>query len=129
MNEAKNPAVPRRQSIRNRLLAVALAVIGVAIVVITFVTIDTANSVGRRAQEVSSQSLRSQAEAYLVQINKTIADQSNLILDRAARDIETVADSTAAIYNGNLPEDYWPASEHVFTGPEGQFLNGGDDTS
>jgi GAF domain-containing protein/HAMP domain-containing protein len=111
------------------LLALALAVIVVAIVVITVVTIDTANSVGRRAQEVSSQSLRSQAEAYLVQINKTIADQSNLILDRAARDSETVADSTAAIYNGNLPEDYWPADQHVFTGPDGQFLNSGEDTS
>jgi GAF domain-containing protein/HAMP domain-containing protein len=129
MNEVKNTGAPRRQSIRNRLLALALVVIVVAIVVITVITIDTADSVGRRAQEVSTQSLRSQAEAYLVQINKTIADQSNLILDRAARDIQTVADSTAAIYNGNLPKDYWPVDQHLFPGPEGQFLNSGDDIS
>jgi GAF domain-containing protein/HAMP domain-containing protein len=129
MNEARASGAPRRQSIRNRLLALALAVIVVAIVLITILTIVTANNVGRRAQEVSSQSLRSQAEAYLVQINETIAEQSNLILDRAARDIETVADSTAAIYNGNLPEGYWPADQHLFTGPEGQFLNSGEDAS
>jgi GAF domain-containing protein/HAMP domain-containing protein len=121
--------VSGRRSIRSRLLGLAWGMTIIAIVVITGIAIDSANSVGRRAQQASSESLLAQAQAYLAQTNANIAEQNNLILDRAARDVQTVADAATAIYSGELPSDYWPPQEHLLTGPEGQYLNGPDDVS
>ncbi|MBN1146550.1 MAG: GAF domain-containing protein [Anaerolineales bacterium] len=121
------------RSIRRRLLALAWGMTIVAIALITAIAIDSANNVSRQAQLTSSQSLRVQAEKNLAQINASIAEQNNLILDRAARDVHTVASTIASIYDsalaGDLPAGYWPPEEHIFPGPEGQYLNGAEDTS
>jgi len=120
------------RTIQSQLLALAIGIIVVTILVTTVVGYDLASNVIRQAQQTSSESLREQAEAYLIQINNTIASQNNLILDRAAKDVKAVADVTAAIYNGDLPSDYWKGEdqdEALTIGPEGQRLNGLEDIS
>ena len=117
------------RGIRSRLLVLTLSTTIVAITVITVVAIISANNLNARAQQASSQSLRAQAEAYLIQVNQTIAEQNDLILDRAARDVQTVAEAAAAIYADNPPSDFWPPQEHMFTGSNGQYMNGEDDVS
>ena len=116
-----------RSSIRNQLLGFALGAILIAILVTTLVAFDLAGAVIRQAQQTSSQSLRSQAETYLVQINESIADQNNMVLDRAVKDVQAAAQTAAAIFNGDLPSGYWTEETHLVAGPEGQKLNGESD--
>lgn len=119
-------------SIRTRLLALALGLTLVALVVIAVVAFDSASNVIRRAQQTSSESLRAQAEVYLQQINASIAGQNNLILDRAARDVQAVADTTAAIFLGetsNQPLTSLGQARQLVTGPQGQYLNKKEDVS
>ena len=127
--ELQGVAISGRRTIRSRLLALAWGLTILAIVVITAIAIDSANSVSRRAQQASSESLLAQAQAYLSQTNANIAEQNNLILDRAARDVQTVADAATTVFSGELPADYWPPQDHLMTGPQGQYLNGPDDVS
>lgn len=111
-----------RSSIRTRLLllAVGLTLAALAVVIVTAFTLSR-NIIGQ-AQQVSSESLQKQAETYLVQINNSIAGQSALVLDRAARDIKSLADTATMVYGGHvdLPEKIISMS----VGPEGQRMNG-----
>jgi GAF domain-containing protein/HAMP domain-containing protein len=127
--EIQGLSISNRRSIRGRLLALAWGLTIVAVVVITAIAIDSANTISRRAQQASSESLLVRAKAYLAQTNANIAEQNNLILDRAARDVQTVGNAATTIYSGELPTDYWPSRDHLITGPEGQYLNGPDDVS
>jgi len=111
------------------LLGLALGVIVVSIVVITVVAFDLSRNVIQRARQTSSDSLRAQAEAYLVQINRSIAEQNNLVLDRAERDARTAAESSAAVFNGELPIEALPVSKRLISGPEGQLMNTAEDIS
>ncbi len=99
---------------------------------IALVAFDSASSVIRQAQQTSSESLRAQAEVYLQQINASIAGQNNLILDRAARDVQAAADATAAIFNAessNQPLTGLDQAKNLVTGPQGQYLNKKEDVS
>ncbi|MFM8322025.1 MAG: hypothetical protein ACKOC5_14020, partial [Chloroflexota bacterium] len=85
-------------SIRTRLLVLAVGLMVVALVVLLLTALTSAGSVIRTAQDTSSSSLRSQVQEYLVQINRGIAQQNALVLDRAVRDVDTIAGTTASIY-------------------------------
>lgn len=118
-----------RDSVRTRLLGLALSVIIISIFVTTVVAFDLSRNVIQRARQTSSESLRSQAETYLVQINRSIADQNNLILDRAEKDVKTAAEASEAIFNGELPSEFLPAQKRLIPGPEGQLMNTAGDIS
>lgn len=131
---ASSPFTPQeptwnRFGIRTRLLALALGAILVTIVVTTVVGYDLARNVIRQAQQTSSDSLQSQAEAYLVQINSSIAAQNNLILDRARKDVQAAAESCTAVFNGDLPPDYKPAKDQLVRREEGQLMNTAEDVA
>jgi GAF domain-containing protein/HAMP domain-containing protein/competence protein ComGC len=112
-------AMPR--SIRGRLFGLAIGLTVVTILVILVVAANSASQVIRQAEDTSTRSMRDQIQAYLVQVNQSMAAQSALILDRAVRDVQTVADTTAAIYAGQLP--LTPIQTELITGPEGQMMN------
>lgn len=120
---------PVSRSIRTRLLALVLGAILVTVLVISGVAIRAGDSVIRTAQQTSSESLRAQVENYLVQINSSIAERNDLVLDRAVRDVQTVAQAAAAIYNEELPSGFFSADEHMQVGPDGQHLNFPEDVS
>ncbi len=123
------PEISRKpaQSIRTRLLTLALGLTVIALAVVILAAVETAGGVIRQAQDVSSESLRAQAESYLVQINNSVAGQSALILDRAARDIQSVADAAGAIFSGKISLPGTTVSMTV--GPEGQLMNSAKDVS
>ena len=119
-------------SIRTRLLALALGLTLLALVVVTLAAFDSASNVIGRAQQISSQSLRLQAEDYLQQINTSIAEQNNLVLDRAARDVQAVADTTATIFNrdgSDQPLASQDQAKDMVPGPDGQYLGKKEDVS
>lgn len=114
-------------SIRTRLLALAIGLLLIALVVVIATAVESSRNVIRHAQEITSESLRAQAESYLVQINTTVAGQSALVLDRAARDIQSVADATGVLFSGrmNVPGTY----VGMTVGPERQLMNSPEDIS
>ena len=121
------------RGIRRRVLTVILSLILIAIVVITTVTVLSARVISQRAGEISSQSLRSQAETYMEQITSSAARENDLILDRANRDVQAVADSVAVAYQtlgkaeGLSADTFWSFDEKMFQIEDGQYMNGKDD--
>jgi GAF domain-containing protein/HAMP domain-containing protein len=114
-------------SIRTRLFGLALGLTVLAILIVLAVSANSASRVIGEAGDTSTRSLRSQIEAYLVQVNQSMAVQSALILDRSVRDVQTVADATGAIYNGDIP--LASAGTELTVGPEGQAMNEVDSIS
>ena len=74
----------RHRGIRRNMLTAVISLILTAVIVITIVmVISPARVVSQRAQMISSESLRAQAETYLQQITVSTARENDLILDRA----------------------------------------------
>lgn len=109
------------RSIRTRLFILALSLTVIAILIVLGVAANSASRVIGDAGDASTRRLQDQIEAYLVQVNQSIAVQSALILDRSVRDVQTLADNTAAIYNGDIP--LTPIETQLRLGDEGQALN------
>jgi GAF domain-containing protein/HAMP domain-containing protein len=118
------PVLGTSLSIRTRLFGLALGLTVLAILIVLAVSANSANLVISEAGDTSTRSLRKQIEAYLVQVNQSMAVQSALILDRSVRDVQTVADATSAIYNGDIPLTSDRTELNV--GAEGQAMNGAD---
>jgi len=112
-------------NIRFRLFALVMGLTLIAILISLAAAINSANRVTQQAAETYALSMRNQIKAHLVNDNQRMAKESALILDRAVRDIQTVADTTAAIYNGEI--QLTPISADLTIGPGGQALNGDDD--
>ncbi len=132
VNLRRRSAGRTSSSIRTRLIALALGLTLFSLIVFALVAFYSASDVINRAQQISSQSLRSQAEVYLQQINTSIAEQNNLVLDRAARDVQAVADTTATIFNregSNQPLASMDQAKGMIGGPDGQYLGKKDDVS
>lgn len=135
MNQNIQPGEPQkgeiqvRRSLLTRVLGLALGVIIFAIVVTTAVMFVLARNVIQRARQTSSESLRAQAQAYLVQINRSTAEQNNLILDRAVKDVRIAAETSAALFKGELPIEALPIYKNLVAGPQGQLMNTADDPS
>jgi GAF domain-containing protein/HAMP domain-containing protein len=118
---AANAAAGATPSIRTRLFGLAIGLTVIVILIVLGVAANSASRVIGEAEQTSTRSLQGQIEAYLVQVNQSMAVQSALILDRAVRDVQTVADTTAAIYNGDIP--LTPIETDLTVGPEGQAMN------
>ena len=128
----KHAALRVRGSIRAKLLALLLGMVITAAAIISYVSVLSLLETGRAAQQASSATLRLQIEDYLRQLTTTNAQESELILQSAQYGAESVARYAARIFEN--PEvfgsgAYWLAEEHMFTGPEGQYINGPDEVS
>lgn len=123
-NPVMNTSSPRR-SIRTRLLLLAAGAMVVALVILLAAALFATTSVINTAERSSADSLRTQAQEYLQQVNRGIAEQNTLLLDRAARDVRTVVDAAIMIFNEDVP-----LAEPKYTlirGVEGQYINGPDE--
>lgn len=119
-------------SIRTRLLALLLVLTSVAVAVTGYLGTDSITRAGRRAQEASSETLRAQAENYLLDIVTGAAGQYDLILDGVRADAQNVARYAASIFERAdvfTAAGLWRAEDNMFVGPAGQYINGDDDVS
>jgi GAF domain-containing protein/HAMP domain-containing protein len=114
------------RSIKARLLTLSLGMTVIAVLVIAIIAINSAQSVGRQAQQVSSQAISAQAEEYLQQYTLSSARENDLVLNQVARDIQKVAALAATIFDNPGQYDsqtFWPVDQHMSTGDKGQYLN------
>ncbi|MEA3340439.1 MAG: GAF domain-containing protein, partial [Chloroflexota bacterium] len=119
-------------SIRTRLLALLLGLITLSVLTVGYLAVNSVQNVGARAREVSTEALRSQTEEYLRQMTVADAHASDLTLKRVQQDAANVAQYAATIFeqpDAFSGSDYWRASERMFFGPDGQYLNGESDVS
>jgi len=120
------------RSTRTRLLALLLSLITLSVLTVGYLAVNSVQSVGARAREVSTEALRSQAEEYLRQITIADAHASDLTLKRVQQDAANVAQYAATIFEqpgAFSGGGYWRASERMFVGPDGQYLNSESDVS
>jgi len=114
------------RSIKVRLLTLWLGMTVIAVLVIAIIAINSAQSVGRQAQQVSSQAISAQAEEYLKQYTLSSARENDLVLSQVTRDIQKVAALAVTIYDNPGQYDsqtFWPVDQHMSLGDKGQYLN------
>jgi len=121
-----------RQSIRTRWLVLLLGLTTVSVLTVGYLGVNSVQSVGESAQQTSAEALRAQAEEYLRQVTVGDAQGNNLTLKRVQRDAENVAQYAAGIFerpDAFTGGAYWQAEDHMFTGPNGQYMNDETDVS
>jgi len=120
------------RSIRTQLLVLLLSLTTISVLTAGYLGVNSVQSVGESAQQISAEALHTQAEEYLRQMTVGDAHRNNLILRRVQRDAENVAQYAAGIFErpdaftGGV---YWQAEDHMFTGPDGQYMNDETDVS
>ncbi len=122
-----------RGSIRTRLLTLLLGLTIISILSVGILTVDSVQTVGTSAQQISSEALGSQAEEYLRQVTLGDAQRNDLILKKTQLDASVVAQYATTTFDQlDVRADsgiYWRPADHMFTAPDGQFMNGEDDIS
>ena len=120
------------QSIRTRLLILLYSVTAISVLTISYLAINTVQSVAERAQQINVEASRAQAEEYLRQVAIDDAQQANLTLKQVQQEAGNVARYAAGIFES--PDAftggaYWRAEDSLFTGPDGQYMNSQTDVS
>ncbi|NIO71749.1 MAG: GAF domain-containing protein, partial [Anaerolineae bacterium] len=128
------PRLTVGRSIRTRLLVLLLALTTISVLAVAYLGVNSTQRMGQSAQLISGEALRVQAEEYLRQLTAGEAQRNDLILKTVQHDAENVAQYAASIFE--KPDVlasfargtyYWRAEDHMFMGPEGQYINGKDD--
>ncbi len=121
-----------RTSIRMRLLALLLGLTIASVVTIAYLGVNSILQAGQKAQEASSATLRTQAKENLVRLTGVTAEKNNLVLENVRQDAKNVAQYAEAVFEhpeAFARDKYWRAEDHMFKGPQGQYINGKEDTS
>jgi GAF domain-containing protein/HAMP domain-containing protein len=119
-------------SIRTRLLVLLLTLTMISVGTFAYLGISGIQQAGRSAEGAGSETLRAQAQEYLIQLTQANAAKSDLILQRVRRDAEILAQYTASIFDNPTAfwdSQYWRAAEHMTDGPDGQFYNSTEDVT
>jgi GAF domain-containing protein/HAMP domain-containing protein len=124
------PRLTFRRSIRTRLLVLLLSLTTISVLAIAYLNVNSIQRLGQSAQQTSGDALRAQAEEYLRQLTVGDAQRNDLILKRVQHDAENVAQYAAGFFDKPdvfASEAHWQAEDHMFMGPDGQYINGEDD--
>jgi signal transduction histidine kinase/CheY-like chemotaxis protein len=134
MASANAQGVPleTRRSIRTRVLVLLLGLTTAAVVGMGYLGVSSVQRIGKSARQTSANALRVQAEEYLRQVTKSDVQKNDLILAGIEKDAMKVAQYAAQVFEN--PDDfadgtYWQAEDHMFVAPDGQYMNGEEDTS
>ena len=120
------------RSIKVRLLLMSLGMAVVAVLVVAAITFNAVERVGVQAQQISGDAIRQQVEEYMVQLTQRAAAEYEMTLEQAISDVKKVAASAAQVFDSAdslSAGNFWPAEEHMFVAPDGQYKNGPKDTS
>ena len=121
-----------RQSMRARLLVLLLVLTTIAVLTVGYLGINSVQSVGENAQQIGAEALRAQAEEYLRQVTVGDAQRNDLILRRVQHDAANVARYAVGVFerpDAFTSGAYWQVEDHMFVGPDGQYMNDETDVS
>ena len=121
-----------RNNIRSRFLLISMGLTLTATVVIAVISVNSFLSAGQQQQEITNEILRNQIRETLGHQTVEVATKNDAILQGISRDAQDVAQQAANIFenpNAFYSEAFWKADDHMFFGPEGQYINGESDVS
>lgn len=121
-----------RHSIRMRLLAISIGLALATMALVSYLALNSIRTTGERATQSGEQSLRNQTEDFLLTQVIETADRDNLQFEKIAQDAGNLASFAARIFdnpNAFSQDSYWLTKNHMFTGPDGQYINGKNDIS
>jgi putative methionine-R-sulfoxide reductase with GAF domain len=101
-------------------------------VFVAYLAINSIQTSGERAMQTGEQSLRGQTEEFLLAQIVETADHDNLLFEKIAQDAENLANFATRVFDNPdafSRESYWLAENHMFIGPDGQYINGENDIS
>jgi putative methionine-R-sulfoxide reductase with GAF domain len=102
------------------------------VALVAYLAINLIQTSGKRAMQTGEQSLRSQTEEYLLTQIVETANQENLLFEKIGQDAENLASYASRVFDNPYAfarNSYWLAENHMFIGPDGQYVNGEDDIS
>lgn len=117
-------------SLRTRFLGLIMLMALIGILATVVVAITSARATGRYALETSSQKLRQQAEASLVELTRRSARENDLILANINQNVQEAASFVAqsiASAGSSDTRSIWSARERMIQGAEGQYSNSPDE--
>src|SRR5512136_494763 len=126
----RQPAV--RYGIRTRLLVVLLSLTTISVLAAGYVGFRSVQSVGESARRVSAEALRAQAEEYLRQTTLGDARRIDLMLEQVRQNADATASYAVHVFEKPslfTPGGYWRPQDHMFVGPERQYMNDQADVS
>jgi len=110
-----------RRSLRTRLLVPISGLVAVAGLLVLITALSAANNIRKTIETTSTRLMNEQVENYLQQLNRSIAEQNALLLDRAVGDVQAAADAASYIYSSQVP--LVETNYNLMRGPEGQYFS------
>jgi GAF domain-containing protein/HAMP domain-containing protein len=130
MNEHR-PLIQFR-SIKVQLLLLLLGITVLSVMVMTAIAVNSTQSQGRTAENLSSQALTSQARNYLLELTRSNAEENDLILSKILQDAKVLASYTENVFDNPTAfatNNYLDAKNKLIQGEDGQYLNSMEDAS
>lgn len=121
-----------KSGIRTRLIAFSLGLVLITVAFVAYLAINSIQTSGKRAMQTGEQSLRAQAEEFLLTQIVQTAKHDNLLFEKIGKDAGSLADYAAQVFDNPdafARDKYWLAENHMFIGQDGQYINGGSDIS
>lgn len=121
-----------RNNIRSRFLVLSLGMTLIATLAVAATSVVSFFSAGQQGQEIASDILRNQIQGSLNHQTLEAVQTNDLILQSIRDDAEAVAHQATFIFENRgafTSQSYWKADDHMFVGPEGQYMNGTSDVS
>ena len=106
-----------RQSIRTRLMVLLIGLTTISVLIIGILAVNSVQSVGKSASQISAEALRSQAEEYLRQVTDGDARRNDLALHQVQRDADNVAQYASGLFvykESLVGSGYWRPEERMF---------------
>jgi len=118
----------RNKNISLRLKFILLVILLTAILLasLSYLASSSIYGMGQSSQDISADALKDQAGEYLRQVTQDNAQKNDLILSDIQNVAENFAGYATEIFESPeifVPGKYWDAEEHLFSGPEEQYLN------
>jgi len=122
----KNLFRNKNLSLRLKFILLVILLTAILLASLSYLASSSIYGMGQSSQDISADALKDQAGEYLVQVTRDNAQKNDLILSSIQKDAETLAGYASGIFESPeifVPGEYWDAEEHMFPGPEGQYLN------
>ena len=116
----------KKPSLKVKFILLVILLSAILLVSFSYLASSSIYGMGQRSQDISADALEDQAGEYLMQVTRDNAQKNDQILSNIQKDAETLAGYASDIFESPevfAPGEYWVVEEHMFSGPEGQYLN------
>jgi len=122
----KNLFKGKKLSLRIKFILLVISLTAILLASLSYLASSSIYGMGQSSQDISADALNTQAGEYLRQVTQDNAQKNDLILSDIQNVAENLAGYATEIFESPeifVPGKYWDAGEHLFSGPEEQYLN------